>query len=378
MVSSAISYRWYSWGHQGRCSGIRDCRYPVFSRDYAAATPLLSLRHLAACANVSYGFLRRIVTRQLVSAYSQFVIVGRSGKRRHISTPTRDLLTAQRWIVQNVLAHLQVGPNSFAYAKGSSIVQCAKIHCASRWLLKYDVRDFFSSIDERRVYGLFIAVGYRPLVAFELARICTWPIAIHDWGSGASQRRRERGANYAHAALGSLPIGAPTSPMLSNCYMAPFDSAMSRYCAARGLVYSRYADDFFVSSQDHGFRRSCAADLSRFVGDQLSVLFLSENGAKRKIVPPGARKIVLGLLVDGPEPRLAPEFKKRLRMHYHFLERFGPARHKAARSFPSVPMLERHLRGLVAFATQVEPVYGEGMHELHARVPWAFVAQPRV
>jgi hypothetical protein len=33
---------------------------------------------------------------------------------------------------------------------------------------------------------------------------------------------------------------------------------------------------------------------------------------KTRIVTPGARKIVLGLLVDGSRPRLLPEFKRRI------------------------------------------------------------------
>ena len=338
------------------------------------AEPILSLRHLAAVAGVSYGLLRRVITRRLNSAYNEFVIVGRSGKRREISTPTRDLMTAQRFIAQHILADLKTGPNSFAYSKGSSIVTCAQVHCSSRWLVKFDVRDFFASIDERRVFRLFLNMGYRPLVAFELARLCTWPTRSSRANEIVRvQSPRAAGADYSHPHLGSLPMGAATSPMLSNLYMASFDHAVSLHCAAHSLNYSRYADDIFVSTSSTSFSRQHAQNLANFIRHELLALDLHENATKRVLAPPGARKVVLGLLVDGAKPRLLPEFKKRLRMHYHFLDRLGPLHHKARRSFPSVPILERHLRGLIAFAMQVEPAYGLRMAEMHDRIPWAFV-----
>jgi RNA-directed DNA polymerase len=334
------------------------------------AAPLLSLGHLAHESGVSYKFLRSVISRSSGYAYLDFVIVGRSGKRRNISTPTRDLMTVQRWIAENILASLPVGPNVHSYAKGSSILQCARAHCESRWLVKVDVRSFFASIDERRMVELFAGLGYRPLVAFELARLCTWPVQV---GSGRPTSPRSSGADYSSSALGSLPIGAPTSPMLSNVYMAPFDRAMSLYCAQRNLVFTRYADDVFVSSQDRRFSRSDGAAVAQFVREQLKLMRLADNHAKGAIIPPGARKVVLGLLVNAEVPRLSPEFKKRMRMHYHFIERFGFARHADERNFPSVPMLERHLRGLIAFASQVETDYGARLLEKHNAYDWSYL-----
>lgn len=79
----------------------------------------MSLGHLAHESAVSHNFLRRVISRSLSGSYAyvNFVIIGRSGKRRQISTPTRDLMTVQRWIAENVLANLPVGPNVHAYAK---------------------------------------------------------------------------------------------------------------------------------------------------------------------------------------------------------------------------------------------------------------------
>lgn len=240
--------------------------------------------------------------------------------------------------------------------------------------MKIDVRSFCASIDERRVYELFVGLGYRQLVAFELARLCTWPAVQPIGRIDFGLPRRDHGPDYHYASLGSLPVGAPTSPTLSNLYMAPFDRELSMYCATHRLVYTRYADDVFVSSHDTRFSRSDAIAVAQYVRQQLSAVRLRANGAKTVIVPPGARKVVLGLLVNGDRPRLSPEFKKQMRMHYHFIERFGLAPHAEARNFPSVPMLERHLRGLIAYAGQIDPEYAAGLLERHTRLNWTYLA----
>jgi RNA-directed DNA polymerase len=331
------------------------------------SAPILTLGHLAACARVPYKFLRTVVSRRARTPYLQFAIVGKNGRRRRISTPSRDLMTVQRWIANNVLAETTASPNAFAYRKGLSIVDCAQRHCSSRWLVKLDVVRFFHSISELQVFGLFRDMGYRPLVAFELSRLCTWPI------TGATFERaalRSAGPDYAFDAIGSLPIGAPTSPALSNLFMRVFDTEISQYCAERDLVYSRYADDIFISSDQVQFSRSLAVNVVQTVRAKLTAIGLHSNDAKATIVPPGARKVVLGMLVNDREPRLSPEFKKRLRMHYYYIQRFGAERHAKERAFPSVPALQRHLRGLIAFAYQVEPGYAKTVRDSHNSVRW--------
>lgn len=333
--------------------------------------PVLSLGHLAALTGVSYKYLRRIVSRTMPNSYVDFSLMGRTGHIRRISTPAKDLMTAQRWIATNILADVACGPNSFAYRRGSSIIECAWRHCSSRWLIKLDVTRFFPSIIEPQIFDVFASLGYRRLVALELSRICTWPDVSDDRLEISHQVERKEGPSYSYSHLGRLPIGAPTSPMLSNAYMRPFDTEISAYCAHQGLIYSRYADDIFVSSDRRDFRRSDAARMAQYVRVALRSYGLYANDAKEVIVPPGARKIVLGMLVDGASPRLLPEFKKRLRMHYHFIERFGIEQHAFARRFPSVPMLDRHLRGLIAFAAQVEPNYAENLRTMHEKFQWA-------
>ena len=45
-----------------------------------------------------------------------------------------------------------------------------------------------------------------------------------------------------------LTIGAPSSPLLTNAMMFDYDASLSSWCVERGLIFTRYADDLFVSS----------------------------------------------------------------------------------------------------------------------------------
>lgn len=46
---------------------------------------------------------------------------------------------------------------------------------------------------------------------------------------------------------GCLPQGTSTSLMLSNFVFIEFDMILSYYCNKFGIVYTRYADDIFIS-----------------------------------------------------------------------------------------------------------------------------------
>jgi len=152
--------------------------------------------------------------------------------------------------------------------------------------------------------------------------------------------------------------------------MKSFDKAMRELATEWGFIYSRYADDITISTANSLTREICQIIIKEVYG-LLKTVGLSPNLSKTRVVPPGSRKIVLGLLVDGPKPRLPRDFRMRLRQHLHFLEKHdGPAQHAAKRGFVSVSGLRHHLEGLAAFATQIEPEFGEGIRKRLKQLPW--------
>ena len=244
-----------------------DAAHRMQAKDLPA---LLSLSHLAEEVGVPYRILREITSRTREHPYRIFHIAKRRGGWRTIAVPEDYLRKTQRWICRNVLSFLKdVHPASGAYLKGSTIKSVALGHCESQWLIKIDITSFFESISERQVFRVFRRAGYPPLVAFELARICTAipkPTSArynHRRWKNVSASTREGLLPYSHRLVGHLPQGAPTSPKLSNLVMLEIDRLLAKAAETAGCRYSRYADDLIFSTKSKNFTRDAAVQLLR-------------------------------------------------------------------------------------------------------------------
>jgi RNA-directed DNA polymerase len=332
---------------------------------------LLSLRHLASRADVPYSSLRRFIAREGV-AYRHFPVRKRAGGVRIISIPEPHLMKVQRWLSKYVLSLVPVHSNSFAFYPGGSIVNCATRHCGAEWLIKLDVSGFFSSISEVQVYRAFRSLQYQPLVAFELGRLCTYaPENSPRYLKANWLNWHKDGIEfYSHRGQGFLPQGAPTSPMLSNLVMRNLDFELTALGGRHGVRYTRYSDDMTFSTRSKSFTRSAAKSLIDEVRGRIMSAGLRLNGGKTTIVPPGSRKVVLGLLVDGQTPTLSRHFRANLRQHLFYLEKYGPVEHAKARNFDTVWGMRRHIRGLIDYATMVDPFLGMEMLRRFEDIQW--------
>lgn len=339
---------------------------------------IFSLSHLAHLAGISPARARTYVTRTAVPGpYRVFRLkkrptpTGRAPFRsfRTICVPEPDLMRLQRWIAQNILANTTSHPASFAYIPDRGVLKAAERHCNCTWLVKMDIRSFFDSVGERQVYRVFRSLGYGSLLSFELARICTRLREEEPQGVGASYGVRD----YHQAREGRLPQGAPTSPVLSNLIMYRLDQHLTQYVVGLGWVYTRYADDMAFSTTDRSSRRR-ARQLVAQVKQSLMAFGLAPNETKTVIAPPGARRIVLGLQVDGSIPRLTRDFRNNLETHLYALTaaHIGPDNHRRARGFASMIGMRRHISGLLAYAHYIEPAYAAQCYIKFNAVVWPF------
>ena len=334
---------------------------------------ILSLNHLAKRIDIPYPRLRSAVMRyRPLKLYRHFPIRKRSGGQRIISIPNPDLMKLQRWVNKYILHHQRVHTCSYAFAPGSSIVKCASRHTGARWLIKMDISNFFGSISEIDVYRVFSSIGYRPLVSFELARLTTC-LALgssrYRLSRWRSRKQRTVISDYEYSVIGHLPQGAPTSPMLSNLVMKSHDSSIKEISDEFGATYTRYSDDMTFSKRGD-FSRTRSMDLVREIRSVLVGAGFYLNHSKTVIVPPGSRKIVLGLSVDGSEPCLTRDFKSKLRQHLYYLRKFGPANHRDYRDFDSILGLKHHVRGLIDFSAMVNPSLGRKMLDEFNGIDW--------
>lgn len=337
--------------------------------------PILSLRHLAGLTGVSYWQLRRLVGRREEGPpYRQFFVAKRTGGWRRIWVPDAALMHLQRFIGKEILARVEPGVGSFAFHPGSSIVECARQHLGARWLVKLDIKNFFESLSEQQAFGVFSGLGYSPLVSFELSRLTTYPFDerhrryLRGYPRGRYwSRRRRRGLldfevegirAYEDERLGHLPQGAPSSPMLSNLICRDVDQSLLEVATASDYVYTRYADDICFS-----MAAGSRAEARKVIGRTRAILRkagLRLNMAKTAVIPPGARKLVLGLLVDGDDVRLTRSFKRSLECHLYYIGKYGLLEHSVRRGFDSPLSLGEHLRGRLAYAAEVEESWARG------------------
>lgn len=321
-------------------------------------TPILSLRHLSHLTGAPYWYLRNIVSR-VEDPYVDIKRTKRNGGHRNISSPEPMLMDVQRWILHNVLEKLSVHSASFAYQRNSSILSCAQRHIGASWLVKFDIHDFFNSIEEASVFEVFHRSGYSRLVSLELARICTRLYTF--------RTNREFGArkykiieSYAVGSQGFLPQGAPTSGFLANIVAHAMDSSLYSVAKSQNLVYTRYSDDLTFSAGPD-FDRQKASELISVVRKQLGRHGFSMHEKKTGVISPGARKIVLGLLVDSTEVRLLPEFKRRVFVHIRGVDKFGLVHHVEHRGFDSIFSFINHINGMIAFSYGIDPECGAEM-----------------
>src|ERR1039458_4158419 len=330
----------------------RAIRTSLAARQHSAR-PILSLNHLSQMTGASYMYLRRIVERR-TDPYADIALPKKSGGVRPISAPEPVLMDVQRWILRESLSSLINHPASFAYQRGHSIVDCARAHIGATWLVKMDIHDFFGSVAEKCVYKVFRGRGYENLVSLELARICTRARMNGSEYSGSV--RYSAIPTYSSESMGVLPQGGPTSGALANAVATPLDADLVGIASHYRFEYTRYSDDLTFSSSST-FDRNQAAEFIREVGQAIRSGGFELHKRKTRIISPGSRKVVLGLLLDADRVRLLPEFRRRIEVHIRGVRTFGVAHHVESRKFDSVNGLVNYVDGCLSFALAVDPMW---------------------
>lgn len=133
---------------------------------------IFSLKHLAEYLGLDYKDLGKLV-RCRDGYYSYYLIKKKRGGKRRIVVPYNNLKRIQRWILDNILEKETVHPCCKGFVKGSNTMGNAQVHVGKKYIRKFDLKDFFESINVRRVYSVFRKIGYSPAVSYDLASLCT-------------------------------------------------------------------------------------------------------------------------------------------------------------------------------------------------------------
>lgn len=216
-------------------------------------------------ANINYLIARLMKFNQLTDElrekprnelYTEFCIPKKSGGLRKISKPNPELMEALRTLKTifeedfKALYHT----SSFAYVKHRCTVDAVKRHQSneSKWFGKYDLSNFFGNTTLDFVMSMLSMV-------FPFSEVVK---------SDTGRTELEKAVELAFLD-GGLPQGTPVSPIITNVMMIPIDHRLSnglRNFNGQRFVYTRYADDFIISSQ-HTFKFK---EVEQFIVDTLA------------------------------------------------------------------------------------------------------------
>ena len=185
--------------------------------------------------------------------------------------------TLQNDCVYGFIPHLdKTGPQK-------NIRENAIKHVGKNHLFSLDLKDFFHSISTKRVFQIFQEepFNFYKSIAVPLALLTTY--------------RK------------SLPMGANTSPILSNFACLELDAELSRLASRSDLEYTRYADDLTFSS-DLPFTDQLKSDIREIIqkhGFQINEKKVRERSKNR-------RQVVTGIKVN-TKPNLDRKYIRNLR-----------------------------------------------------------------
>lgn len=263
------------------------------------------------------------------------------GTFREIEDPRPKLKTILRKLNRDLQAvyYFQRSPAAYGFLTSPArdpdprnILTNAQRHIGAKWLMNVDMRDFFHQIETHEVAELFrqSPFSFPKRTAKLLAGLTTYK--------------------------GRLPMGAPTSPILSNWYAIPLDKTLTEFAHQRGWIYTRYADDITFSSKTTPIKFEDVGTINLLVrGRQLEL-----NHNKTVIYPPDfLEKEVTGLIIGAEQVQLSAEFLTKVQDGLRRLNDVVDAKYlmpsgRLAKT-PWVEEIAQQVRGLVSFAQKVLP-----------------------
>ncbi len=227
---------------------------------------VLNPAHLSRILNTDHDLLIRLA-HDSEKHYETYYIPKRNGRKRKIDSPRKPLKRVQRKILDRVLQQVPINSHAEGFVRRKSILTNAGRHVGRKIVIKMDIRHFFPSISFSRVTGVFEALGYPYNVADLLAKL-----TCHE---------------------GYLPIGAPTSPAISNIICRKMDKRFSRLGQKSGFNYSRYADDIAISS-NHPNLNGMIPFFYQIIAEE----GFEVNQDKTVVMRSGARQKITGVVVN--------------------------------------------------------------------------------
>ena len=256
-----------------------------------------TMKHLLYYCNPNHTFHR----------YKHFTIKKKSGGFRQITAPrNKSFMLILNYVNEIFKAVYTPSEYAMGFTEGRSVVDNASRHKGMNYVFNIDLKDFFPSIEQPRVWKrLHLKPLNFPLpVANVLAGLCSMKGETDDTGK----------CRYV------LPQGAPTSPIITNMICDTLDRRLAGLAKRFGLNFSRYADDITFSSMHNVYSADgeFRTELKRIIAGQGFTI----NETKTRLQKLGARQEVTGLIVS-KKVNVSQKYVRDIRNLLYIWDRYG-------------------------------------------------------
>jgi RNA-directed DNA polymerase len=296
---------------------------------------LRSLKNLAGTLGVQIQTLTE--TAENASKYYKEFSRNVKGKQRDLLSVTGKLKIIQRRILDRILTRLPRPGSSYGAMKGRTILDNARVHAKSPYIVKLDIKSFYPSIRSARVYTFFADdEECSPDVARLLTRLTTYKY--------------------------KLPLGTSTSPMLADQVVRKLDKRMLGMASKAGIKYTRYVDDITMSAD---------FDLDRFIPLVLRIIRqcgLQAKPEKMVVYTPedyAKERVITGVSVAGGRVSAPLSYVRRLE------DDLMAAIEESRRSKVTQEFMPRqHFRGQIGYVLWLDKRAGSRLLSLYRKVQW--------
>jgi len=242
--------------------------------------------------------------------YHQFKIKKKLGGFRQITAPRTQSFMMLLSAVNRLFGSMYI-PSEYAmgFTNGRSVVSNASIHKGMNYVFNIDIKDFFPSIHQARIWKRIQIPPFnfpRP-IANLLAGLCCM-----------KESREDASGNKKDVYI--LPQGAPTSPIITNMICDRLDFYLSRLAKRFGMNYTRYADDITFSSMNYVYGKNgkFIVELERIIKGQGFTI----NDAKTRLQKRGDRQEVTGIVVN-EKLNVSQKYVRDIRNILYMWDRYG-------------------------------------------------------
>lgn len=328
------------------------------AKELAAELDIIKRKEFGSISySISENMLRYFSSDTIApKRFRTFHIRKKNGGLREIKAPCRQLdviLTCVNLLLKSIYEPSDV---AMGFTTGRSVLTNAQIHVGHNYVFNIDLKDFFLSIHQARVWKRLQLAPFN--FSKEIANILAGLCCSYD----------------ANVNANVLPQGSPVSPLLTNAICDKLDRRMKGVAKRFGLHYSRYADDMTFSSMHNVYQTGSEfrVEIQRVISEQ----GFRMNGSKTRLQKTGSRQEVTGLTVN-TIANVSRKYISDLRWILHVWEQEGYAKayalfypkykHEKGYIKNGEPVMENVIGGKLNYLRMIRGENNQAYRKLQAR-----------